>query len=120
MTKHAYSPDTGELIRTETPADWMGTTDIAPPAFDSATAGCFWRGTAWEVVQAVITPVAHPRIAVIDAEILVLEARSIRPIRDAMAALATQQPVDPADAAKITEYATAIQTLRAERKGIAG
>lgn len=50
MTKYAYSPDTGELIRTDTPSDWMGLTDVAPPAFDPATAGCFWRGNAWEIV----------------------------------------------------------------------
>lgn len=50
MTKHAYSPDTGELIRTETPAEWMELTDVAPPEFDPATAGCFWRGDHWEIV----------------------------------------------------------------------
>lgn len=51
MTNYAYSPDTGELIRTETPSDWMGVTDVAPPEFDSQTAGCFWRGDGWEIVR---------------------------------------------------------------------
>lgn len=60
MTQYAYSPDTGELIRTESPADWMGSTDVTPPAFDPATAGCFWRGGAWEVV--VPTPVTPGEI----------------------------------------------------------
>jgi len=50
MPQYAYSPDTGELIRTDTPADWMGATDVAPPVFDAATAGCFWRGDHWEIV----------------------------------------------------------------------
>ena len=51
MKKYAYSPDTGEIIHTETPAAWMGMTDVAPPVFDQATAGCFWRGDRWEIVQ---------------------------------------------------------------------
>lgn len=49
--QYAYSPDTGELIQTDTPADWMQTTTIAPPAFDAATAGCFFQNGAWVVVQ---------------------------------------------------------------------
>ena len=52
MTKYAYSPDTGELIRTDNPSDWMGIADVAPPAFDPATAGCFWRIDHWEIVVA--------------------------------------------------------------------
>lgn len=47
--KHAYSPHTGELIITDTPADWMGVTDIAPPTFDASIAGCFFRDGAWVV-----------------------------------------------------------------------
>lgn len=49
--QYAYSPDTGELIQTATPAAWMKTTAIAPPAFDASTAGCFFRNGAWVVVQ---------------------------------------------------------------------
>lgn len=52
MTLYAYSPDTGELINAATIADWMGTTTIKPPAFDSATAGCFWRGNRWVIEAA--------------------------------------------------------------------
>lgn len=66
MTQYAYSPDTGEMIRTDTgelirtdnPSDWMGLTDVVPPEFDPATAGCFWRGDHWEIVVA--TPVPGP------------------------------------------------------------
>jgi len=50
MSNYAYSPDTGELIRTDVPADWMGTTNVAPPDFEPETAGCFWRGDHWEIV----------------------------------------------------------------------
>lgn len=56
MSIYAYSPDTGELIRTETPADWMGKTEVSPPEFNPATAGCFWRGDRWEVVLAELGP----------------------------------------------------------------
>ena len=115
MTYH-YSPHTGELIATDNPADWMASTDVAPPAFDAQTAGCFWRDGAWVVVQA--TPQPNPRIAAIDAEILVLEAKAIRPTRDALAALAAQQPVDPMDATKIEQVSAAIKALRAERAAL--
>ena len=54
--KHFYSTDTGERIATDSPADWMGATDVTPPAYDPATAGCFWRGAAWEIVVATPTP----------------------------------------------------------------
>lgn len=51
MTKqYAYSPHTGERILTDTPADWMGVTAVAPPVFDSATTGCFWKSGAWVLV----------------------------------------------------------------------
>lgn len=105
MTKHAYSPATGELIRTETPADWMGTTDVAPPAFDAQTAGCFWRGTAWEVVQA--APAAAP----------VPQTISPRQIRQALtrAGLRTQVEAAIAAADQDTkdwyEFATAFERL---------
>jgi hypothetical protein len=47
-----YSPHTWEYIQTDTPADWMGQTDIAPPDFEAATQGSFWRGDHWEIVNA--------------------------------------------------------------------
>jgi len=65
---HYYSPHTGEHIQTDNPADWMEQTDIAPPAFDAQTAGCFWRGTAWEVVQALPSgPTIQDQLAQLDA-----------------------------------------------------
>lgn len=52
---HYYSPATGEHIRTADPAPWMGGTDIAPPAYDPATASAIWRGNeiGWEIAAAV-------------------------------------------------------------------
>lgn len=52
MTIYAYNPATGELIRTDNVADWMGTTEVPPPDFDPVTAGCFWRDDHWEVEDA--------------------------------------------------------------------
>ena len=48
--KYAYSPDTGEFINVEVPADWMLATELAPPAFDPQKEGCFFRNGAWEIV----------------------------------------------------------------------
>jgi len=57
MSQYAYSPDTGELINTATPAAWMSTTPIAPPAYDPTTSGCFLRSGAWVIVAAdLLTP----------------------------------------------------------------
>ena len=49
--KYAYSPATGEIIDTDSPADWMGTTTVTPPLYNKATQGCFWRDNAWAVVD---------------------------------------------------------------------
>ena len=57
---YAYSPDTGELINTITPAPWMSTTTVVPPSFNPATAGCFWRNGAWVLVPAAPTPLSPP------------------------------------------------------------
>jgi hypothetical protein len=46
---YVYSPDTGELINVTTPAEWMSTTKIAPPAFDPAVSGCFFHNGAWVI-----------------------------------------------------------------------
>lgn len=48
---HYYSPHTGELIRTETPADWMAQTHLVPPAFDAQEQGCFFRNGNWVLVD---------------------------------------------------------------------
>ena len=98
MTKHAYSPDTGELIRTETPADWMGLTDVTPPTFDPATAGCFWRGDHWEIVQA--QPPVDPVPAAVSmrqARLALLKAGMLTQVNTAVAAM----PGADGDAARI-------------------
>jgi len=44
-----YSKHTNEVIVTDTPASWMGSTDIQPPEFDSKTASAFFEDGAWVV-----------------------------------------------------------------------
>jgi hypothetical protein len=85
---YAYSPDTGELINTTNPAPWMGTTTVAPPAFNPAAAGCFWRNGAWVVVTAdQLTPAKATQIAVLASAY----------------AVAIQQPVSFTSAGNVTK-----------------
>ncbi len=118
MTKHAYSPDTGELIRTETPAEWMGLTDVAPPTFDPATAGCFWRGDHWEIVQA--QPPVDPVPAAVSmrqARLALLKAGLLAQVNTAVAAM----PGPDGDAARITwEFAGDVQRSDALLAQLAG
>jgi hypothetical protein len=74
MQMYAYSPDTGEIINTTTPAAWMSTTAIAPPAYDPTISGCFFRNGAWVVVisTAIADAGAKEKIAVLE------QARSLR------------------------------------------
>lgn len=69
MTIYAYNPTTGELIQTDTVADWMGTTDVPPPDFDSIAAGCFWRGDRWEIED------ARPLVAPVPTAVTMRQAR---------------------------------------------
>lgn len=57
---YAFNPATGELIKTDNPAAWMGTTDVAPPEYDPAAASAFWTGESWEVRTAQDDPEPVP------------------------------------------------------------
>ena len=86
MTKHAYSPDTGELIRTETPAEWMELTDVAPPEFDPVTAGCFWRGDHWEIVPGEVPSDPVPKVVTMrQARLALLGAGLLAQVNTAVA-----------------------------------
>lgn len=102
-----YSPHTGERIVTNDPADWMGSTDIAPPAFETATAGCFWRGASWEIVAS--RPPAEPVPATItmrQARLALLGAGLLSEVDAAINSL----PEPDRSAAKIEwEYAAVVQ-----------
>ena len=118
MTKHAYSPDTGELIRIDNPADWMGLTDVTPPSFDPATAGCFWRGDHWEIVQA--QPQVEPVPAAVSmrqARLALLKAGLLSQVNTAVAAM----PGPEGDAARIDwEYAQEVRRDSPLVAGLAG
>ncbi|HQS59615.1 MAG TPA: DUF4376 domain-containing protein [Gallionellaceae bacterium] len=58
-TTYAYSPDTGEIINTDTPSDWMGSTTLVPPVYDPAVSGCFFQNGAWVIVAAPILEAAQ-------------------------------------------------------------
>lgn len=61
MKQYAYSPDTQEIINTDTPAEWMGTTTKVPPTYDPAVAGCFFRNSAWVIVVSTAQADAHAK-----------------------------------------------------------
>lgn len=107
MTQYAYSPDTGELIRTETPADWMGTTSVAPPEFDPATAGCFWRGDHWEIVPGEVPSDPVPEVVTMrQARLALLSAGLLAQVNTAVA----NMPGTEGDAARIEwEYAQGVR-----------
>ena len=55
MPEYYFSPHTGEIINTSTPADWMGKTHIAPPPFNPVNQGAFFRDGSW-VVETALPP----------------------------------------------------------------
>ena len=73
-----YSPHTGEHIRTDNPASWMGRAGTPVPDYDPQVAGAFWRGDAWEIVpaQPVVEPVPEvvsmrqAKLALLQADLL--------------------------------------------------
>lgn len=115
MTQYAYSPDTGEIIRTETPADWMGTTSVAPPEFDPTTAGCFWRGDHWEIVPGEVPSDPVPEVVTMrQARLALLGAGLLAQVNAAVA----NMPGTEGDAARIEwEYA---QEVRRDSPLVAG
>ena len=107
MDQYAYSPDTGELIRTETPADWMGTTSVAPPEFDPATTGCFWRGDHWEIVPGEVPSDPVPVVVTMrQARLALLGAGKLAGVEAAIASM----PEPQRTAAQIEwEYSNVLQ-----------
>lgn len=107
MAQYAYSPDTGELIRTDNPADWMGTTSVAPPEFDPATAGCFWRGDHWELVPGEVPSDPVPEVVTMrQARLALLGAGLLAQVNTAVA----NMPGTEGDAARIEwEYAQEVR-----------
>ena len=62
----AYSPHTGEHIRTDDPADWMGRAGTPAPNYNQQTQACFWRDDAWAVVDVVPEPHYKTQFSVLE------------------------------------------------------
>lgn len=79
-----YSPDTGEHINTDTPADWMGRAGMPAPVYDIKTHGCFFRDGAWQLIEW-----PKPSIADLQAGLV----KSVNAIyQQKMGAIASQYP----------------------------
>lgn len=97
-----YSPHTGEHIRTDNPADWMGRAGTPAPDYDLQAASAFWRGGDWEVVEA--SPPVRTRSDILQA-LAQIDVRSIRPLREG-------------DTARIVSFEAEAAALRAELAGL--
>lgn len=101
-----YSPDTKEHIATETPADWMGSAGISAPSYNPQTEGCFWRGTAWEIVPSVPVINVPAVVSMRQARRALLGAGLLAQVNDAITAM----PGVDGDAARIDwECATEVR-----------
>jgi hypothetical protein len=101
-----YHPQTQERIVTTNPADWMGQTDIDPPAYDPQAQGCFWRGTAWELVEPLPPAMPVPTIVTMrQARLALLAAGLLAGVNSTVAAM----PGTEGDAARIEwEFAATV------------
>ena len=107
MPEFYYSPHTGEVINTTTPADWMGKTHIAPPPFNPVNQGAFFREGAWVVETAVPRVIVPASVTPRQARLALLQIGKLDAVSAALAAIP-----DPArrTAAQIEwEYATVIE-----------
>ncbi|MHB1407992.1 MAG: hypothetical protein ACYCXC_00110 [Acidovorax defluvii] len=107
MPEFYYSPHTGEIINTSTPADWMGKTSVVPPSFNSANQSAFFREGAWAVETAVPVVIVPTSVTPRQARLALLQIGKL----DAVSAALTAIP-DPArrTAAQVEwEYATVIE-----------
>lgn len=93
-----YSPHTGEHIRTDNPAAWMGRAGMPAPDYDAQAASVFWRGDRWEIVEA--QPPVRTRGDIL-AALAQIDVRSIRALREG-------------DAARIASLEADAAALRAE------
>lgn len=84
---HYYSPYTGEYIDTATPADWMKKTEVAPPPFDPAAEGLFFRDGSWVIDPSTMPPVNVPQcVTMRQARLALLYAGLLGAVQAAVAA----------------------------------
>ena len=88
MPEFYYSPHTGEVINTSTPADWMGKTHIAPPPFNPVNQGAFFREGAWAVETALPPQPQTPQsVTMRQARLALLSAGLLAAVNAAIAAM---------------------------------
>ena len=88
-----YSPDTGEIIRTTTPADWMGATQLAPPAVTESQSAVF-RSGAWEVVEAApVVPSVPTVVTMAQAQLALLAAGHLDAVEAAVAQMSREAQI---------------------------
>lgn len=102
-----YSPHTGEHINTDTPAPWMGSTELAVPAYDKAAQGAFFVNGAWAVVTTMPEEPAVPRaVTMRQARLALLGAGLLASVDAAINGLPSPQK----EAARIEwEYSQEVQ-----------
>lgn len=102
-----YSPHTGEHIAADTPAPWMGSTQLEVPVYDKGTQGAFFVNGAWTVVTAApkVLPVPHA-VTMRQARLALLGAGLLGGIDAAINAMTSPQK----EAARIEwEYSQEVQ-----------
>ena len=110
-----YSPHTGEHIRTDNPADWMGRAGTPAPDYDPTLASAFWRDDHWEAEDAKPPVAPVPEVVTMrQARLALLGAGLLHQVNGAIAAM----PGDEGEAARIEwEYA---QEVRRDSPLVAG
>lgn len=102
-----YSPHTGEHIRTDNPADWMGRAGTPAPDYDPQAASAFWRGGDWEVVEAQLPANSVPAVVSMRQARLALHAAGL--LDAVSAAIESMSGVEGAAARIEWEYAQEIR-----------
>ena len=90
---YCFSPHTGEIINTDTPADWMGRTDLVPPSVSASQSAVFQSG-AWAVVEAVpVVPAVPTTVTMSQAQLALLAAGHLDAIEAAVAQMSRESQI---------------------------
>ena len=90
---YCYSPHTGEYITADTPASWMGRTNLAPPALTESQSAVF-QGGAWAVVEAVpVVPAVPTTVTMSQAQLVLLAAGHLDAIEAAVAQMSRESQI---------------------------
>lgn len=90
---YCFSPHTGEIINTDTPADWMGRTDLVPPSVSTSQSAVF-RGGAWEVVEAVpVAEIVPTTISMAQAQLALLAGGHLDDVEAAVGQLSRESQI---------------------------